>query len=82
MNYPHLKTNVHVLFNLWFVFCHAVLFISMHCGFLGGKLSELSTFENKCPCLVHFVVCLCHALLLISMHCGFLAGEFSELSTF
>ena len=62
--------------------CHALLLVSMHCGFLGSEFSELSTFKNNCPCLVDFVVCLCHVLLLVSMHCGFLGGEFSELFTF
>ena len=56
------------------------LHFPMHCGFLASEFRKLSTFYNKNPCLVPFVVCFCHAVLYISMHCGLLVGEFNEFS--
>ena len=81
---------VHIIKNLYiclvyFLFCffHALLLISMHCGFLGSEFNGLSMhILEQLSVSSLFVLCLCHTLLLISMHCGVLVGEFRELSTF
>ena len=58
----HLKSNLPVLFILWFVFAMLFMLLSMHCGLLGGEFKALFSFKIKLSYLVHFVVCLCCSL--------------------
>ena len=61
-------------------FCHALLLTSMHCGLLGGELSELLCLKSVLH-VTDLVVCFAMLCCLFSMHCGLLESELIELPT-